>query len=57
MKQRKVKIEILPPGIASGCSPDIKDRYFSGWKLEIIGEGKGKDLVRDSYLRTILKGV
>ena len=57
MKQRKVKIEILPPGIVCGCSPDIKDKYFSDWKLEIIGEGKGRDLIRESYLRTILKGV
>ena len=55
MKQRKVKIEILPPGIV--YSPSIKDKYFSDWRLEIIGEGKGKDLIRESYLRTILKGV
>ena len=57
MKQRKIKIEILPPGICCGCSPDVKDRHFSGWKLEVVGEGKRRDLKRESYLRTILKGV
>lgn len=60
MKQRKVKIEILPPSIV--YSPSIKDKYFSSWRLECVGEGtaeprKGKDLIRESYLRSILKGV
>jgi len=55
MKQRKVKIEILPPGIC--YSPSIKDKYFSNWRLECVGEGKRRDLKRESYLRSILKGV
>ena len=57
MKRRKVKIEILPPGFACGSSPTLKDRYFSSWKLEVVGEGKRRDLKRESYLRSILKGV
>ena len=58
MKQRReVKIEFLPPGICCGCSPNVKDRYFSGWKFEVVGEGKRRDIKRESYLRSILKGV
>ena len=55
MKQRKVKIEILPPGIC--YSPSIKDKYFSTWRLGVVGEGRKRDLKRESYLRSILKGV
>jgi hypothetical protein len=60
MKQKNVRIEILPPGIV--YSPSIKDRYFSTWRLECVGEGTAepkvkRDLKRESYLRSITKGV
>ena len=52
MKQKKIKVEILPPGIC--YSPSIKDKYFSNWRLEVVGEGKGKDLHRENYLKELL---
>lgn len=50
---RKVEIEHCPPGNARGAIETEIDKRLGGWRLQVVGEGRGKEKWRKKYLERL----